>query len=266
MATLSTSADPRRVRDLDGARNFRDLGGYATQDGRRVRWGRVFRSAKLSKLTDPGVDALEGLAISSVFDLRTAEERAAEPSRWRRPPTHVYESLKPTMRPLMEEILEHAQDEPTAHQAMQLMYSRFPELYREEFAQLFRRLVQGGTPLLLHCAAGKDRTGVASALVLSALQVPREQVIEDYAMTEKLVDAKAQAARHQVIAGPASMENQMAAKPQSVQIVFWRSTPDFINASFAAIERGYGSIEGYLSRGLGLSDAELQALRDQLIE
>ncbi len=256
----------QRVQDLQGIPNFRDLGGYPTADGGRVRWGRVYRSAKLSRATPAGLSALDALGMASVFDLRTAEERAAEPTRWLRAPGAVYESPKATMRPLMDDILRHAFDEPTTVRAMADFYAQIPLLFAEEFGALFRALAAGGTPLLLHCAAGKDRTGVASALLLSALGVPREIIAQDYVLTEQLLDAGRQALMHETIAGPPSMSSHMAAKPLSVQVTLWRALPEFLDPALASVDQRYGSVANYLLQALGLDPQELQKLRDHLVE
>ena len=186
-------AEPRiigeRLLPLEGAQNFRDLGGYVTDDGRRVRWGMLYRSDDLADLTRDDLRYVSKLGINLVCDFRGAEERASEPSRL------------PEMNPPDVANLDIADDrfDPNAIETMIRARSvdgvdfgemlvegnrAFATRFSPQYASMFERIaVPENLPTLVHCSGGKDRTGFASAIVLRALGVPEETVFEDYLLT-----------------------------------------------------------------------------------
>ena len=138
------------------------------------------------------------------------------------------------------------------------VYRDFPRTHADAYAAIFRHLAAGDVPLALHCSAGKDRTGVAAALILSALGVPRATVIEDYALTDQLLDPD------RMRASAATAE--MATMPPDVLAAVLRSDPAYIEAAFDEIETRHGGVEGYLRSALGLSDADIAAMRARLLD
>jgi len=236
---------------LNGAPNFRDLGGYATRDGKHVVRGLVFRSDKLSELTPADVARVKALGIRNVVDLRTVEERHREPDAWRAPA--VYESPKPSLSATLG-LRDPDATPDAAHARMVALYARMPADYAEEYAAMFHRLAAGGAPLIVHCTAGKDRTGVASALLLTALGVPRETVVSDYLLT----NARRAAHPPRVLAVSVS-----GAQPE-VRKALMAADPDYINSALDALERQYGSIDSYMRQALGLTDQEIASLRRRL--
>jgi len=236
---------------LQGAPNFRDLGGYATRDGKHVVPGLVFRSEKLSELTPGDVARVKALGIRNMIDLRTAEERRREPDAWRAPA--VYESPKPDLATTLGIRDPNATAE-ASRARMIKNYEQMPALYVDEYSTMFRRLVAGGAPMIVHCTAGKDRTGVASALLLTALGVPRSTVVADYVLTnERLVIRSASVQ-------PVSLSGLSADSRK----VLMSADPAFINAALDSVDRQYGSIEGYLKQALGLTDRDIATLRRRL--
>ena len=129
---------------------------------------------------------------------------------------------------------------------------------------MFARLKAGQTPMLVHCTAGKDRTGVGSALILTALGVPRSVVVSDYALSEKYQQStmRQQAARTQ--ANPAT-EAFMKLPPEVIQVLM-RTEPAYIEATLDALTAEYGSVEGYLAKELDVSAADIAALRKRYTE
>jgi hypothetical protein len=148
------SSTQDRSLHLDGAPNFRDIGGR-TVDGHQVRWARVFRSSALSRLTPADATIVDALHIVSVIDLRAEEERKQSPSVWTHVPTDLYESPKPTLAPVMQAILRDAQTAQGVHSSMIDFYRHVPEDYRSEYSAMFHRIAAGELPLLVHCT---DRT------------------------------------------------------------------------------------------------------------
>lgn len=171
----------RREITLEGTSNFRDLGGYPAQDGRHVKWGRIYRSADIGKLTDKDVDVLDSLHITTVCDFRGPDEikksqdRMPTEARWVNLPAGS-ESVQSTM----------AMTRPSAQPDSMIvsMYIRTDHLknkYKPMFDELLSLDDEGA--LLFHCTAGKDRTGVGAALILSALGVKKPTILADYEAT-----------------------------------------------------------------------------------
>lgn len=251
------------VLGLQGAPNFRDLGGYATSDGHHVRYGMVYRSNKLSALTAADEAAVDRLRLVAEIDLRTAEERKSEPSRWLHTPAAIYESPKETLAPTLGPLLARIHDAATARVALTDFYAEMPDVYRPEYTALFRRLLNRDTPMVVHCTAGKDRTGVAAAVLLSALGVPRMTVIADYALTTTLLPPPKTSTPPQHV--PVALV-ALYALPADARAAVWRADPAYIEAALDAIDHEYGSVHGYLRQGLGLTEPEIQTLKATLTE
>jgi protein-tyrosine phosphatase len=267
------SSGHARALGLEGAPNFRDIGGYATADGHHVKWDEVFRSNELSKLTPADTAKVASLKVAAVVDLRTEEERQHAPSVWSPLPTDVYVSPKPTLAPLMHTILAEAATPEGARAGLVKFYSQMPDDYRTEYAAMFRRIAEGELPMVVHCTAGKDRTGVAMALLLTAVGVPRQTVVDDYTLTEKLVPPAGAAAKSAVPVGgsggggtPAQPQSPLAQLPEESRVALWRSDPLYIESALDSMVREYGSIDAYLERGLGLSKPEIDSVRRRLLD
>ena len=237
---------PSRSLNLTGATNFRDLGGYLGQDGRLVRWRRLFRSDHLGALTPEDQAALIDLGLSRAFDFRGVAERAAVPYELPGVVSHSL-AIEPTVVQRMKDLLESGHH-PTAQDTVHLMqqtYRDFVHANSPRFAELFRHLLESDAPAVFHCTAGKDRTGFAAALILLALGVPRSVVMQDYLLTNDLF--------RMPITFPARA-------PQEVLNVLWRVQEDFLDAALHAVEADYGGMPRYLEKALGLGPAELQRL------
>jgi len=266
-----------RTLGLEGAPNFRDIGGYATANGRRVRWRTVYRSNQLSQLTETDAGKVAALNLVSVVDLRTEEERQHAPSIWLRAPGDTYSSPKSTLAPVMSTILTDASTPEGARSAMIKFYAQMPVAYHQEYAAMLHRIAGGKLPILVHCTAGKDRTGVAMAVLLTTLGVPRQTVVDDYVLTEKLIPAAAAASRNPVPLGGAAASGGPAASgvaavsplaqlPVASREALWRSDPAYISAALDSIDRDYGSMDSYVERELGVTRSEIRAIRAKLLQ
>ncbi len=131
---------------------------------------------------------------------------------------------------------------------------------------MFHRIAAGDLPMVVHCTAGKDRTGVAVALLLTAVGVPRQTVVDDYSLTEKLVPPAAATQRAATVGGALPAASPLAQLPEESRRALWRSDPQYIGAALDSMQREYGSIDGYLERGLGLSKPEIRSLRKTLLD
>jgi len=245
----------RRVPPLQGGQNFRDMGGYTTDDGRTVCWGKLYRSGSMGRLTQTDYDTLAGLGIRSVCDLRTREERETEPNAWAQAARISYWcrdytlSLGELHRTLASE-LATLED---ARAAMIATYHRLPFEQASAYREVFARLRSGNIPLVFNCTVGKDRTGTLAALVLSALGVPRQTVIEDYGLTNRVLDRK-------------RFERPQIKIAADVAAAALEAHPSYISAALDIMEERHGSIAGYLHDVLALDDGDLAHLRDMLLE
>ncbi len=222
---------------LDGAKNFRDLGGYRSAEGQYVRWGLVYRSGYLADLTRQDYEYLSGLGIRLVCDVRADGERMRSPTNWVGGPEFLNRLLA-------------AYD--------------FAIKDAEQYGKILHRIVAGDLPAVEHCTSGKDRTGVFSAILLTALGVPREAVVQDYLLTEHylLAPDSFESTRVQLqkifgLAEPlddASVKAIIALRPQTLE------------ATFDNINKTYGSFDAYLRDAVKLPDADRTILRQRLLE
>jgi protein-tyrosine phosphatase len=253
---------PLRVVSLAGGHNFRDIGGYKTIDGRRVRWGLVFRSGSLADLTPTDEQRIAELGIKVVCDFRANRERESRPSRW---PDFATVDLwtrdhESSVGDLLEALKRPDTTAATIRDRMIAAYRQLPYEQADSYRELFRRIAAGSLPLVFHCSAGKDRTGIAAALLLTSLGVPRDAVIEDYLLTERFFEGLCRI----VFADPAT------ARFRHVDLSIWepmlRADRAYIQAMFETLDKSHGSIEAYLRDVLGIDGAMRSALRDNLVE
>jgi protein-tyrosine phosphatase len=270
----------QRVVPLSGGRNFRDLGGYATEDGRHVRWGRLYRSGALAGLTDEDYTYLGKLGIRDVFDFRSTSERHSEPTRWRiaaSPQFHQWD-YELDVGQLLASLASGGQiTEETAGRTFLAFYERMPFSQRDRYRELFDEIMRGKTPLVFHCTAGKDRTGVAAALILTALGVPRETILSDFELTAQLLKLDPRVALKAAVSGHTSVSNAAAASTGSpdnpmrglrpaVLKVFMSADRSLLEAVFRGIEQQRGSVMTYIETDLGVDRSELERMRTQLLE
>jgi protein-tyrosine phosphatase len=182
-----------RILQLGGSCNLRDFGGYDTADGRRVRRGRLLRSGVLHHLTPAAVTSLQTLPLRAVCDLRRTEERRLHPNPAFGPEVRRLEwESSVESSPIRERSFAASATVEEARAAMMAMYVRIPFVLQPRLAGVFEALGHAGDgAIVVHCTAGKDRTGVAAALVLAALGVPRSTLVTDYVLTNEAVDLRA---------------------------------------------------------------------------
>lgn len=255
-----------RVLRLEGSRNLRDLGGYSAADGRRVRWRKLFRSGSLGFLTDSDYQHLDGLGIRLVCDLRSIQERALEPFRnaGARPPTlHTWDYDSRETESFFQRFGEVGSDVTGIREVICDIYRSLPWQFAPHCRFIVTQLAAGSTPMIFNCSAGKDRTGIVAALVLTALGVPRSVVLEDYRLTETLLDLSALMAHGK---SATSTHQFMSRLGEPARSLLFRSDPMYLEASFEAIERYEGSMSAFLERHLGLDRATTNSLQSHLLE
>ena len=243
---------PSRHLALIGSTNFRDLGGYVGRDGRIVRWRRLFRSDHLGDLTPDDLAVLSGLGLARVCDFRGARERTASVCVLPGVAVHAL-SIEPTVVQGMQALLA-AGKTLTPQSTVELMEQTYRDFVLDNtprFAELFGHLLDDDRPLVFHCTAGKDRTGFAAALILTALGVPRTVVMQDYLLTND---------HYRQPKGASGLA------PQDVLDVLWRVQPDFLEAALHTVEAGYGSVERYLDSALGLGLTQRRRLEQLYLQ
>ncbi len=237
---------PDRSLKLTGASNFRDLGGYRGHGGRALKWRKIFRSDHLGELNAADIDTLHALNLTRVCDFRGVNERVAHPCALPGPAVHAL-SIEPTVVQAIQEFVLRNQTMVAADavRMMQDTYRAFVTDNSARFAELFGHLLHEDSPLVFHCTAGKDRTGFAAALILSALGVPRDVVMQDYLLTNDLYRAPS------LVGGTA---------PAEVRDAIRRVQPDYLQASLDVVDRDFGGMENYLEKTLGLGASERKKL------
>jgi len=259
-------AQPRHIA-LEGAANFRDLGGYAAGDGRSVRWGLFYRSDDLHELTDDDLEVVARLGIELVCDFRGPDEWQSAPDRLPAddPPQVVHlEIWDPSFSSeAFREMMEGgaAPDAPDLGGVLVEGNRLFATRFADRYAAMFERITQpANLPALVHCTGGKDRTGFASALILRTLGVPLETIYEDFLLTNHYT------------AGHIERRIFLAELLSGFRIDGDRLRPvlgverRFLEAAFAAIDERHGGFDRFRREALGLSDLELAGFRRLALE
>lgn len=245
------SESPARHLNLAGATNFRDLGGYIGLDGRTVRWRKLFRSNHLGHLTPADIAVLRQLGVKSAFDFRGTNERGEALCGVEEIETHSL-PVEPTVVAALRAI-DASGRKPTADDALEVMrdsYRGYVEHNTPRFRTLFAHLLEDRAPLVIHCTAGKDRTGFACALILHTLGVSDEVIAEDYLLTNQFY-----------------RRDPNAGSDLSVEVrqVLGTVQASFLAAAFESINAGYGGLDNYLRDGLGIGPAERACLQENYL-
>lgn len=250
MASMTSA--PARVLPLEGASNFRDLGGYPGHGGRPVRWRTLFRSDHLGALTPADFGALRRIGLARALDFRGATERAAAPYELPGIAQYALE-IEPTVVQRMQDLSSLGQrlSAPVVGELMRELYRGLVNDQSHRYAELFAHLIETDGPLVFHCTAGKDRTGLAAALVLFALGVPREIVMQDYLLTNEVY-----------------LRPPLPADPELAEAlaVLWRVEAGFLEGALQAIDRDHGGVERFLEARLGLDRAARDLLAQRYLE
>lgn len=262
---LEAADAPGRLIPLEGGQNFRELGGYRTADGRHVRTGLIYRSGSMTHLTPADFAALGERNIRTVVDFRDNRERAAEPVVWPEsvaPIVLVGEDISSTSDEFVRTLMAPDNDGPRTRAMMAHFYRDIPFRYAPQYRVMFAQLLEQRAPLVFNCSAGKDRTGIAAALLLTALGVSRETVVEDYLLSNRHFNPR----------------RLTASANDDPQAAFYRNLPpevlqalmsvdrSYIESAFAAIEARPGGLDAYYRDQLGLDAAAIERLRSLYLQ
>jgi protein-tyrosine phosphatase len=250
---------------FSGAKNFRDLGGYQTADGGTVRWGVLYRSDALHKLTDTDLKHMSALCLHRVIDFRSEHEKQSEPDRL--PEGMADRVVEIPILDASTKVWHDARDEFVKNlkniDSFQCMVDANTDLATRFSPEMKRYvgelLASDGKPILFHCAAGKDRTGFAAAILLRMLGVPQETVMQDYLLTNEYFLASYRFAL-------VLMRLLRGEKFASAVHGFMIADPAYLSAAFETMNQVYGSFEDYVFKALGLRARDLEKLRALYLE
>lgn len=254
-----------RQLSLEGTPNFRDLGGYEADDGRRLNWGKLYRSSKLSALSDVDIQYVKRLGLSLICDFRQTIEQQLEPTFLGHESSHTVASL-PISPGSSNSFLENlhngiiAVDDSAGF--MEDINRDFVANQMPQYAEMFQLLLTRDQPLLIHCASGKDRTGFGAALILDVLGVNEDTIVDDYLLTNKYLPVEKEIER---LSGEFL---DHAGSPVSAEVLrpMIEVRPEYIRACFAEIRKRFASKEHFYESALSLDAAKLETLKDRYLE
>ncbi|MGY1496134.1 tyrosine-protein phosphatase [Streptomyces sp. QTS52] len=264
-----TQQVPSTEPELGGVRNFRDVGGLPTVDGRRVAHGRLFRSGHLAHATDEDAAFLGSLGLHTIFDFRNAADIGLEGPDVELPgvrnvniplsdPAHGAEFWKMVRDGDLDELRSLLGD----GKGEQRMINSYREIVRDrtaEHSRMLHALAEDSVPALMHCAAGKDRAGLSIAVTLLAVGVERDAIAADY------MESNAQHRRYQV------RRNGTAAKVYSPEVLellnpLFGTRPEYLTAAMETVEEIWGGVDNYLEQGLGVTPEMRERLRERFLD
>ncbi|GAB4416054.1 MAG: hypothetical protein Kow002_01610 [Anaerolineales bacterium] len=249
---------------MESINNFRDFGGYKTRSGAVIKKGLLYRSGDLSKATDADLTSISALGIKTVCDLRSEGERVREPDRI--PAAHPFTFFNVPMRPIID---YHAR---SLRRLFSLMfgqerrmdyiaesrqaYREYAANYLPQLKALFQRISNPESlPLLIHCSAGKDRTGVVSGLIQLVLGVPLDTVMEDYLKTNAYLNTYKQDVFRRL-----SRLSVFGIPWKKMYGPLFAARSDFLEAAIHQVREEFGAVDAWFRRGLGLSEQDHLAL------
>jgi len=254
-----------RQLSLQGTPNFRDLGGYEAQDGRRLKWGKLYRSSKLSALTDDDIGYVKRLGLTLICDFRQLMEQELEPTLLGDEGTHTIASL-PVSPGSSSSFMENlhrgviAVDDSAGF--MEEMNRDFVVSQMPQYAEMFQLLLVGDQQLLIHCASGKDRTGFVAALILDILGVSEDAIVDDYLLTNNYLPIDDEVER----LSKEFIDHAGEAVPKEVLRPMLEVRPEYIRACFEEIKNRYESKQHFYESALKLDSHEVEKLRDHYLE
>jgi len=261
--SLSVSAQivdsAKRKVNLQGAANFRDLGGYTTADGHHVKWNKIYRSADMSKLTDADLAILAQRNIAYDVDLRGTQESKQAPDKLNPNTDYILcpagsDSLNNGLMKNLTQLKGRSAD------SIMIGYYSNTTYLKDRYKPFFDKLL--GLPtdksLVFHCTAGKDRTGIGAALLLYVLGVPYTTIVQDYeASNYYRKDVNGQ------MVGP--MMKMMGIDSNTANAMLGVKH-EYLDATFAALTKQYGSVDNFLKTQIGLDASKIKALRKQFLD
>lgn len=265
MTDMLVAENGNRLRCLpfSGTKNFRDLGGYQTTDGRSLRWCVLYRSDSLHKLPHADLKYLAALNLDRVIDFRAEHEADREPDRLpnglRLVKLPMEDSSTKVWHEAREEMVKNLKTLDPVHYMIQTnveLATIFTAGYRQFYQEL---LESNANPVLFHCAAGKDRTGFAAATLMRILGVPQDVIMQDYLLTNQYL---LNAYKWNLFMAGILRGRKFADGIRG----FMQADERYLSAAFETLEREHGSFENYVRDGLGLSEHDIERLKNYYLE
>jgi len=242
---------------MKGTPNFRDFGGYQTKDGRRVKWGYLFRSGQLAKLNDMDMSLLEDLKLNLICDFRQVSEQDNDPTRLPESASTKITSLSITPGSFGNSF-EGVTNVKDMFDFMVVVNRGFALEQRAQYSAMFDQMLnadQGRT--LVHCTAGKDRTGFAAAIILLALGVSREAVMADYLLTAEFF-------RSGIGFERIAKKYALDLNPEAIRPML-EVHPEYLQEALDAIDENFESLGSYLDQHLGLNQSRREELKSMYL-
>lgn len=256
-----------RILLLEGVHNFRDAGGYAVAAGGKMKCAVVWRSGQHHGATDTDLEHIAALGLTSVFDLRTSRERSVHPCR--RPQTfaaRVFFAKDPDLRHAPHLAAAQTTRQRTAQSTRESLTRNYGGIcFRPELQAMIRdwfdELARGRGPSLVNCMAGKDRTGIAVAMLHAALGIHRDDIMADYLLTNSAGNVKAR-----IASGAEAIRAITGQLDDAVLQVLMGVEPDYLEAAWQAVEERYGTFDAYLEQALGVDAVKRERMLAALVE
>jgi Protein tyrosine/serine phosphatase len=243
--------------NIAGIQNFRDLGGYRVRnDNKIVRWGMLYRSAEIDNMDEETIHALHNLGIRTIIDLRDKREI--------RDRSHVEKEFKVVNLPIKEDEIDNLLHKVQQKEIICDTVSRLVEQNNRNqvqqnmatYRKIFNVLLNPKNyPAIIHCSSGEGRTGIVSALILSALDVNDDEIMEDYCLSNKYFN----------VTEYSKFAYDLPAQYQEAVTTIFAARQDFLDAAFDQIRQMYGDVDNYLQKGVGLSKSKIHRLRSLLL-
>lgn len=252
-----------RLLPLEKGSNFRDVGGYVGAGGKTVKWGKIFRSGALPLLSEKDYALLSGLQVKSIVDLRSLEEREVAATELDDRTGALFLSNDYSLKPLMRNFAAGNGEN---------VYVGMEKLMKPQYRAIFARLLANDGAVMYHCSAGQDRTGMASALILTALGVDRDTIIKDYHLSTPSRRPQWEMPALDPVEHPNNPIVQYyaaaAKKPGGVQAepLYSKSGVSHLVQFFAYLDTEYGGVEGYMAKELNVGPDEITKLRSLYLQ
>jgi len=257
---MSETVIERSGLPLASAFNLRDFGGYPTADGRMIRRGMLYRSGTMALLTPEDSAQLRSLGIRAICDFRRPGERKSEPTSWHDASVDYYcRDYSGATGVLVDMVRQERTTAADMKAAMLAVYHEIATDHAEAYAAMFRQMLEGHLPILINCSAGKDRTGAGAAMVLAALGVSRDVIVEDYLLTNSHADWTWRLAQ-----GESHLSRLKQARADVLEPLLVADVA-YLEALFDHFDTLHGGVDGYLRDVLGVGASEQAALREALL-